>query len=146
MAWRRSVRSDAQPARPSALPAVALLGLAATTALVLSRIDPRQPGQPLPGCPFHFLTGLHCPGCGSTRCLHALLHGDVAAAWAMNPLLVLALPVVAFLAFSAAGWNPPRLQRLRGVLGAPKLWLVVLVGFGVLRNLPWLPFAWLAPG
>src|SRR5438270_4211793 len=45
-----------------------------------------------PACLFHALTGLHCPGCGSTRCLHALLHGDLRQAAAWNVLLLLALP------------------------------------------------------
>lgn len=28
-------------------------------------------------CPVHFLTGLYCPGCGGTRALLYLLHGDI---------------------------------------------------------------------
>jgi hypothetical protein len=28
-------------------------------------------------CPVHFFTGLYCPGCGGTRAIRALLHGDV---------------------------------------------------------------------
>ncbi|MEJ2068687.1 MAG: DUF2752 domain-containing protein, partial [Deltaproteobacteria bacterium] len=36
-----------------------------------------KPGQsPIyPPCPFHLITGLYCPGCGSLRALHALFHG-----------------------------------------------------------------------
>jgi hypothetical protein len=45
-----------------------------------------------PPCPFLLLTGLPCPGCGSQRCLHQLLHGHVVDAFALNPLLVLSLP------------------------------------------------------
>src|SRR5690606_2629375 len=30
----------------------------------------------LPSCPFYTLTHWYCPGCGSQRALHALLHGD----------------------------------------------------------------------
>src|SRR5690606_32381537 len=29
-------------------------------------------------CPVHGVTGGFCPGCGSTRAVHELLHGDVA--------------------------------------------------------------------
>ncbi len=39
-----------------------------------------------PSCVFKGLTGLPCPTCGSTRSVIHLVHGDVPAALAMNPL------------------------------------------------------------
>jgi hypothetical protein len=124
-----------------------LLGSGAlATAWLLSRVDPNAAGSLLPPCPLHALTGLYCPGCGSTRALHALLQGDVPGAMAMNPLLVIALPLLAAMALNAAGWRPAGMQWLWRVLGRPLPWLVVLLGYAVLRNLPWAPFAWLAPG
>jgi hypothetical protein len=47
-----------------------------------------------PPCPFRFLTGLECPGCGSQRCLHQLMHGNIRQAYHHNPLLVVSLPYV----------------------------------------------------
>lgn len=44
-----------------------------------------QIGMP---CPILTLTGWQCPGCGSTRALYSLLHGDVVQAFTMNPLLL----------------------------------------------------------
>lgn len=44
-------------------------------------------------CPFRALTGWECPFCGGTRLGAALLHGDVAAAFAYNPLVFLSLVV-----------------------------------------------------
>ena len=44
-----------------------------------------------PVCPFHALTGVPCPGCGSTRAVLALFRGDVAAAFGFNPLAATAL-------------------------------------------------------
>jgi hypothetical protein len=38
-------------------------------------------------CLFHASTGLLCPGCGTTRSLTALIHGDVVGAFAFNPLI-----------------------------------------------------------
>lgn len=51
-----------------------------------------------PVCPIYRLTGWLCPGCGLTRGLHALLHGDIFAAVTFNPLLVLITPLLAALA------------------------------------------------
>src|SRR5437868_6579561 len=45
-------------------------------------------------CIFHYFTGLHCPGCGATRCVHALLTGDVPQAFAYNPLFLLLSPLL----------------------------------------------------
>ncbi len=40
----------------------------------------------IPSCAFKGLTGLPCPSCGSTRSVVHLAHGDIYAAFAMNPL------------------------------------------------------------
>lgn len=41
----------------------------------------------LPTCPFHALTGLPCPTCGTTRGVLALVDGRPLDAIAMNPLV-----------------------------------------------------------
>ncbi len=46
------------------------------------------------------LTGFECPGCGSQRAIHSLLHLDIAAAFRFNALLVLSLPLVALLIYA----------------------------------------------
>lgn len=124
-----------------------LLGLGAIgVAVFLAGFDPNAARSILPPCPFLALTGWLCPGCGSTRALHALLHGDLVRALAMNPLLVIASPLLAWMALNAAGANPPGRRLLMPWSANPNSWLAVLLGYGVLRNLPWMPFAWLAPG
>ena len=45
----------------------------------------------LPACPFHALTGLPCPGCGTTRAALALARGDVFSAFGWNPLAAAAI-------------------------------------------------------
>ena len=50
-----------------------------------------------PKCPFLMLTGWKCPGCGSQRAIHSLLHLDVLSALRYNFLLVASLPVSAVL-------------------------------------------------
>lgn len=128
------------------LPLAAAGGLAAGATVVLRRLDPHASGTPLPSCPLHALTGIYCPGCGSTRCLHALVHLDLAGALAMNPLLVISLPLLALMLLNGAGVRLRRLDPLMRALARPGLWLWVLVGYAVLRNLPWAPFSALAPG
>src|SRR5262249_35068098 len=49
-----------------------------------------------PGCYFNSATGLHCCGCGATRCVHSLLHLDIAQALAWNPLFVIMLPFILY--------------------------------------------------
>lgn len=46
-----------------------------------------------PACPIHQFLGIDCPGCGATRALAALLHGQFAEALRLNALLVLLLPI-----------------------------------------------------
>ena len=126
-----------------------LLGAgAAGVAALLARIDPNAADSPLPPCPLRALTGFYCPGCGSTRALFDLLHGDVPGALAMNPLLVVLSPVLLLMALRAGtllpAWAP--FERVLAVARRPRPWLWLLLGYGVLRNLPWPPFAWLAPG
>jgi Protein of unknown function (DUF2752) len=95
-----------------------------------------------PPCLLHKFTGLYCPGCGSTRALHCLLHGEVYEAMRNNALIVLALPLVAgILVLRAASGRPATASRWRWVV----ILLAVLVLFGVVRNIRRPPFTLLAP-
>jgi len=123
-----------------------LLAAAAVGAAVLWHVNPNEAGNPLPPCPSLWLTGLFCPGCGTTRALHALLHGDLPGALAMNPLMVLSLPPVAVLLAHELQRLPKAMAPLAKRLGNARAWAVVVIGYAVLRNLPWPPFSWLAPG
>lgn len=70
-------------------------------------------GLPTPLCPLHAITGIPCPTCGMTRGLRCLLHGNCAAAFLFNPLLMAALAVVALYLLYAAivvGGGFPRLR------------------------------------
>ena len=95
-----------------------------------------------PGCPFRMLTGFTCPGCGTTRALHQILHGHFAAAFMLNPLLLLAIP---FLLFALLRYS---VIVMRGgvprpnALPAPFIYaiFVVIVSFWIFRNTPFYPF------
>ncbi|MFF7455172.1 DUF2752 domain-containing protein [Kitasatospora sp. NPDC008115] len=112
---------------------VAVLAAGAAGAAYLWSRNPHLPGQVLPFCPFHKVTGLQCPGCGGTRMVYDLLHGDLAAAWHDNAALLLVLPPAAavhlvWLRHGLAGrlWRPPALGR-RGtavLLGLTAAWTI----------------------
>lgn len=103
-----------------------------------------EPGRSgfFPLCPFRLLTGLQCPGCGTTRALHELLHGHLLAAFMLNPLLLLALPfaLYAFVRYSvlALRGRSPR----PNALPAPYIYAIffVILGFWIFRNTPFYPF------
>ncbi len=49
-------------------------------------------------CPMKRVTGIPCPGCGMTRAVRLLLHGDFAGATRMHPLVWVVIPLLAVLA------------------------------------------------
>ena len=114
----------------------AALAVAGTAAAVLYCFNPAESSF-YPVCMVHKLTGLSCPGCGSLRAMHQLLHGNIAAAFKFNALLMLTLPLGVWLAFRELVWQAwgRRLPALvlRPVFGWVLLTAMVL--FGVLRNL-----------
>jgi Protein of unknown function (DUF2752) len=48
-----------------------------------------------PPCIWRTVTGWLCPGCGSARAIHALMHGHIVVALYTNPLAVAAMPAAA---------------------------------------------------
>lgn len=133
-----------RPLHYAALTAAALV--AAVGVWLLWHFDPNAPDSRFPGCMFRALTGFYCAGCGLTRALHALVHGDLPRAFAMNPLAVLLLPVLPMMVAHGRGWRPRALAPLMRVLLAPAFWLVLLPAYWIARNLPWFPFTLLKPG
>jgi hypothetical protein len=128
----------------------AVLVVAATTTLALR--SPHVTGS-YGFCPFLAVTGLWCPACGGLRAVHELTGLDVAAAWAMNPAVVLALPVAVGLwllwQLSSLGLRPragalDRLSRWSSSRAAAWWVLGLAAAFTVARNVPVL-MPWLAP-
>jgi hypothetical protein len=91
-----------------------------------------------PRCTLHVWTGLLCPGCGSLRALSALTRGELSEALGSNLLLTLSIPVLLLLG----------LRRWRRGDWALTSWvpnwgwwlaLLLILGFGLIRNLPGFP-------
>jgi hypothetical protein len=103
--------------------------------VLLYLINPAE-SKIVPPCVFNDLTGFYCPGCGTLRATHALLHGDIGEAVTKNPLLFVIFPVLGILAFnkkwlyhSYTAWST----------------LIVIILFWALRNIPVWPCTLLAP-
>lgn len=124
-------------------------GLVAALAagVMLALFDPAT-SRFFPPCPVHYFTGWYCPGCGSLRAVHQLLHGNLQAAWAMNPLTVTLLPFLGY-GLASHAMLEVRGQRLPQIVLAATcvrgLGLAIIL-FGIMRNLPIYPFDLLAPG
>ena len=123
------------------------MALAAATVLaVLISFNPAS-SSVFPPCPFHALTGLYCPGCGSLRALHQLLHGHPLEALGLNPLMVMSLPILGYALASEAVLATVG-RRLPGVR-LPASWIWILLGaiilYWILRNIPVYPLTTLAP-
>lgn len=118
-----------------AAPAATLLAAGAAFAYV-GAVDPGEPGH-YPVCPLLHFTGIYCPGCGGLRSAHAVVHGDLAAAFSANALAVAAFAGFAvFMAFwlvQAARRRPVSLS-----LRAVHWWAlgVLALAVTVVRNLP----------
>jgi len=113
----------------------------ATGATYLFIFEPGKTGF-FPACPFRALTGLNCPGCGSTRGLHRLLHGDVIAAFEFNPLMVVSVPFLlyALVRYTAAAVSGRPLHKHH--VNAKYIWMLfaVIMSFWVFRNTRFYPF------
>ena len=114
--------------------------LLAGSAYVFS-FEPGKTGV-FPVCIFRLLTGFTCPGCGSTRAMHQLLHGHFLAAFMLNPLFLIAIPFLLFalLRYSVVVMRGgvPRQNVLPGsfIYGL----FFVIVSFWIFRNTSFYPF------
>ncbi len=126
--------------------AAAGIAAAAAGAFVVSYFNPTTAGF-FPVCPLYATTGLNCPGCGLTRGVHALFHGDVPGALHFNALLPVYLFVGIYL-FTTLGLIVVRGRGLTFSIFKPHLlwgFLIVSLVFGIVRNLPFYAFTLLAP-
>lgn len=88
-----------------------------------------------PHCPWHSLTGTHCPGCGTLRGITAILQGDLSGLARNNLLAMLLSPILFYAGFnliseSIFGYRLPRIS-------IPKwqyLLVTIIITYWIVRN------------
>jgi len=93
-----------------------------------------------PECVFHAWTGLDCPGCGSLRAAHDLLHGNLIGAFYLNAAFVLFLPIAGMQ--SLRPWMSRKLQIALLDVRKQFWWagLAAVILYSISRNIP--SFSW----
>lgn len=100
-------------------------------------------------CPFHELTHLYCPGCGSGRAAASLLRFDFVSALDYNALFVLVLPFLAYYLIRAYVIIVFMGSRIP-IFGQIPIWgykvvAILIISYWILRNIPVFPFTVIAP-
>lgn len=107
--------------------AAAVVALGALVALWF--FPPGEAGSFWPKCAILEVTGLYCPGCGNTRALYRLIHGDWQGSLTMNPML---LPS----AFALGLMLLPKKIQIPGAQLTAGIIAAAMVVFTILRNIP----------
>ncbi len=125
---------------------VTALVCAPVAVLLLYFQDP-QSSSLFPPCPFHFFTGLYCPGCGSLRAAHQLLHGNILAALDYNIMLVAFAPFLLTWLVNEFFFLLTGKKLINYFLRPFYIWIIffLITTFAIIRNLPFYPFTILAP-
>ena len=100
-------------------------------------IDPETHSL-FPKCPFLLATGLECPGCGSQRAIHQLLHLNLIAALRYNAFMVLVLPYIflgVYLQYLGGKIRHPKLEKLFFVRWSALIVLILVIVYWIVRNL-----------
>lgn len=104
--------------------------------LVYKKLNPLY-SNIFPKCPFYYITGYKCPGCGSQRAIHELLNGNLKNAFSQNQLLVLSIPYIIF-GFIVDKFNKKnKLLFIRKYLyGQHAIYIIIIIlfSFTFIRN------------
>ena len=89
-----------------------------------------------PICPSYTFFHIYCPGCGSTRAVYCLLHGDLTGFFRNNIMLLPMLSLVGVLLIR------PDFKRHYIFLN---IFTLLLILYTICRNIPIYPFTLLTP-
>lgn len=115
--------------------AISLLLVA--VAFMFYLFDPEEMAV-FPRCPFLLATGYECPGCGSQRAIHDMLHLDFKSAFSQNALILFLFPYLLFgfyLAFFNGKHRFPKWEKLLFGKWAAIFVISGIMVYWVVRNL-----------
>lgn len=92
-----------------------------------------------PKCPLYKTTGIYCPGCGSQRAIHDIVHFNLTEALSHNLLAVTIIPIALFSYLFFRNFYNKVIYHPK----TPWVFFVLVLLFWILRNLP--SFSYLAP-
>lgn len=121
---------------------IVLIGLA----VLFFVVDPAKHNV-FPRCLFNSITGYYCPGCGSQRAIHSLLHLDFAGVVSYNFLFIPAFLLIFYHYLHPVlnrflNWKLPNIFYFKST---PWIIFGFVIAFWILRNIPFYPFSVLAP-
>jgi hypothetical protein len=124
---------------------IGLLSVGLILAILYFFINPSS--SFLPKCPLYTTTGIYCPGCGSQRAFHDLLHLDFKGVLNQNILFLLGVLLLIYylvVTISNHFFN----KNIKNFLQHKKTQIIILVLiiiFWILRNISTYPFTLLTP-
>jgi hypothetical protein len=125
---------------------LAVVFLIVALALIYIFINPSEVDF-LPKCPFYVTTGFYCAGCGSQRATHQLLNLNFLGVLQQNIFYAFVLMLLTY-QLVITFINKFFKKNIYNYLYHPKvpiLFLIIIMLFWVLRNIPIYPFYLLAP-
>lgn len=112
------------------------------------KYNPADKNWHFPSCPTWTIFHIYCPGCGTQRAIHYLLHGELQKAFRYNPLLVCISPLMMILvaqylyeSFSGKRWYIPIFNNAVFLYAVFFLFLA----YFIVRNLPLEDLGFLKP-
>jgi hypothetical protein len=122
---------------------IAFIGLA----VLFFILDPAKHNI-FPRCLFNSITGYYCPGCGSQRAIHSLLHFDIEGVVSYNFLFIPAFLLIIYhylhpILNRIFSWKLPNIFYFKST---PWVIFGFVIAFWIMRNLTFYPFSVLAPG
>ena len=125
---------------------IGLFLLGTTLVLLYYYINPSE-FDIFPKCPLFVTTGFYCPGCGSQRATHYLLHFNLEGVLQQNILYFFGILFIGY-HVTITNLNLFLKKKIYNYVYHPKtpfIILMIIILFWILRNLTFYPFNWLAP-